>query len=76
MGWWRQVRARFAPQRDSEAAAAFAAARRSHDEAVGRRQAMTALREQADEVTAEIRAHNVSNHFDTWLQDVIRNNMR
>jgi hypothetical protein len=72
MGWLRRMRALFAPRRGGEASAALDAANRSHDRAVGEREAMTRLRREADRAGAEVRAHNEANRFDDFLARVIR----
>ncbi len=77
MRWWRKMLALFGRTRPSpEGAAAVAAADASHRIAVERREQMALLRAEADVLAAEVRAHNKSNHFDSWLQEVIRQNMR
>ncbi len=72
MGWTARMRALFAPRRGREASAALAAADRSHEQAVGQRDAMTRLRVEAEHVTAEVRAHNEANRYDDFLTRVIR----
>jgi hypothetical protein len=72
MGWLKRMRAAFLPRRGHEASAAVAAANESHDKAVGQRDAMTRLRAEADEIRAEVRAHNEANRFDDFLLRVMR----
>jgi hypothetical protein len=72
MGWAAKVQAWLIPKRDRDAADAIAAADKSHARAVGQRDAMTKLRVEADEVRAQVRAHNEANRFDDFLASVIR----
>jgi len=70
--WWTRILSKIRPRRGQEAAQAVEAATESHRHAVSDRTAMARLRVQADEVTSKLRAHNEANHFDTWLQKVMR----
>lgn len=72
MGWLAKVKAWLIPRRGHEAADAIRAADQSHARAVDQRDAMTRLRVEADEVRAEVRAHNEANRFDDFLASVIR----
>lgn len=75
MGWkqvWRALWPFGHHSSSAEAAAAVRAATRSHTVAVADRDRMAHLRIEADAAAAEVRAHNTANHFDTWLQEVIR----
>jgi predicted xylose isomerase-like sugar epimerase len=70
--WWARILSMIRPRRGHEAAQAVEAANESHRHAVSDKTAMAQLRVQADEVTVKLRAHNEANHFDTWLQQVMR----
>ncbi len=59
-----------------EAADAVQAADLSRRTALSDRDQMAHLRVQADQAAAEARAHNTANHFDTWLQQVVREGRR
>ena len=74
MRWWKKLRALwpFGPIPSHEAVAAQQAASLSQMRAQDARVRAAAQRAEAEEVARTIRAHNTANHYDNFLQRIVR----